>query len=155
MGRIQVGDQAPDFTLKAHTGETVSLADFRGRSAVVLYFYPKDETPGCTREACGFRDRYEAFVEAGAVVIGVSSDSVEAHRAFAGKHRLSFLLLADAGGALLRAFVVPKSLGLMPGRVTYVIDAQGVVRHTFNSQFFVGRHVAEALEGVRELDSRG
>jgi thioredoxin-dependent peroxiredoxin len=151
MKAIQIGDPAPAFTAQAHTGQSVSLADFHGRNVVVLYFYPKDDTPGCAKEACAFRDAYEDFVQAGAVVIGVSSDSPERHQAFAGGHRLPFLLLADQDGALRTAFGVPKTLGLLPGRVTYVIDRDGIVRHVFNSQFSADRHVTEALQIVREL----
>ncbi|MBN2577452.1 MAG: peroxiredoxin [Pirellulales bacterium] len=151
MAAIRVGDLAPDFTLESQTGRPVSLADYRGKNAVVLYFYPKDETAICTKEACSFRDAYEEFVRAGAVVIGVSSDSAASHQAFAGGHQLPFLLLTDAEGALRKAFGVPKTLGLLPGRVTYVIDKEGSVRHVFRSQFSADRHVAEALQVVQQL----
>lgn len=151
MASIQVGDRAPDFTLSAQTGAQVSLAGFQGQKAVVLFFYPKDGTAVCTREACGFRDAYEDFLQAGAVVVGVSSDSRESHQAFAGAQRLPFLLLADADGALRKAFGVPKTLGFLPGRVTYVIDKEGVVRHIFSAQFSADRHVSEALAVVRQL----
>jgi peroxiredoxin Q/BCP len=151
MKPIQTGDQAPAFTAQAHNGQQVSLADFHGKSVVVLYFYPKDDTPVCTKEACAFRDAYEDFVQAGAVVIGVSSDSLDRHQAFASGHRLPFLLLADEDGSLRKAFGVPKTLGLLAGRVTYVIDKAGLVRHVFNSQFSADRHVTEALEIVRKL----
>jgi peroxiredoxin Q/BCP len=151
MASVQVGDHAPDFTSTSQSGQPVSLADYRGKSAVVLFFYPKDGTPVCTKEACSFRDAYEDFVQAGAVVIGVSADSWENHRAFASGHRLPFILLSDADGALRKAFGVPKTLGIMPGRVTYVIDKEGIVRHVFNSQFAADRHVAEALAVVRQL----
>jgi peroxiredoxin Q/BCP len=148
---ITVGDRSPAFTAQAHNGQQVSLADFQGRNVVVLYFYPKDDSPVCTKEACAFRDAYEDFVRAGAVVIGVSSDSGDRHQAFASGHRLPFLLLADEDGSLRKAFGVPKTLGLLPGRVTYVIDREGIVRHVFNSQFSADRHVAEALQIVRRL----
>lgn len=151
MKPTQTGDRAPTFTAQAHTGQQVALADFQGKHVVVLYFYPKDDSPVCTKEACAFRDAYEDFVQAGAVVIGVSSDSPERHQAFARGQRLPFLLLADESGSLRKAFGVPKTLGLLPGRVTYVIDKAGLVRHVFNSQFSADRHVAEALEIVRKL----
>jgi peroxiredoxin Q/BCP len=148
---IRVGDHAPDFSLEAHTGQRVVLAEFRGQRVVVLYFYPKNDTAVCTREACTFRDHYAEFVQAGAVVLGVSSDSVESHKAFAGRHHVPFLLLADTDGSLRRAYGVARSLGILPGRVTYVIDKEGVVRHIFNSQLSADRHVAEALDMVRQL----
>jgi peroxiredoxin Q/BCP len=151
MPSIQVGDRAPDFTAQSHTGLQVSLADYRGKNAVVLYFYPKDETTICTKEACSFRDAYEDFFQAGAVVIGVSSDSAKSHQTFVAGHRLPFILLADEDGSLRKAFGVPKTLGIMPGRVTYVIDKEGVVRHIFNSQFSADKHVSEALNMVRQL----
>lgn len=151
MTSLDAGDRAPDFTLPSHTGAQVSLADYRGDKAVVLFFYPKDGTPVCTKEACSFRDAYEDFVQAGAVVIGVSSDPLESHQAFASGHRLPFVLLSDVDGSLRKAFGVPKTLGLLPGRVTFVIDKEGLVRHVFSSQFAADRHVAEALAVVRQL----
>jgi thioredoxin-dependent peroxiredoxin len=145
---LKVGAPAPDFTLADANGKDVRLADFRGRP-VVLYFYPKDDTPGCTKEACSFRDQYQDFQDAGAVVLGVSSDSSESHRAFAERHRLPFTLLADRGGQVRKLYGVPATLGLLPGRVTFVIGADGVVRHVFNSQLDAARHVSEALEVLR------
>src|SRR4051795_2801295 len=122
---IRAGDAAPDFTLPKQDGSSVRLKDLLGKGAVVLYFYPKDDTPGCTVEACSFRDAYEDFKEAGAEVVGISSDSAAAHRAFADKHRLPFLLVADEGGKVRKLYGVPSTFGLFPGRVTYVIDAGG------------------------------
>jgi peroxiredoxin Q/BCP len=151
---IQSGDEAPDFTLPDADGKLVRLSDRRGR-AVVLYFYPKDETPGCTLEACAFRDQYEDFVDAGADVIGVSSDSSASHRTFAKRHRLPFTLLADEKGAVRKRYGVPSTFGLMPGRVTFVIDADGIVRHVFNSQLAVTRHVTEALDALRSHAGHG
>ena len=148
---IAVGDKAPEFQLHDQNGRTVSLADFRGKKAVVLYFYPKDETPGCTKEACSFRDSYEDFVKAGAEVIGVSGDSVGKHQAFAEHHRLPFTLLADEGNALRKAYGVPATLWILPGRVTYVIDRGGTVRHVFDSQLQATRHIDEALGVIRKL----
>jgi peroxiredoxin Q/BCP len=145
---IEVGQRAPEFSLPDANGKPVSLADLSGKP-VVLYFYPKDDTPGCTKEACSFRDQYQDFQDAGAVVIGVSSDSSESHRKFAAKHRLPFTLLADRGGEVRKRYGVPATLGLLPGRVTFVIDARGVVRHVFNSQLDATRHVAEALGTLR------
>jgi peroxiredoxin Q/BCP len=150
---IQVGDKAPDFTLPSQAGEQVRLSDRLGERIVVLYFYPKDETAGCTKEACAFRDSYEVFAEAGAEVIGVSSDSVDRHAAFAGHHELPFTLLSDQGGQVRKSYAVPATLGILPGRVTYVIDRAGIVRHVFSSQTNIGRHVNDALDVVKKLSA--
>ena len=152
-GRVGVGDAAPDFALTAADGSSVRLSDYHGKQAVGLYFYPKDNTPGCTTEACAFRDSYEVFKEAGAEVIGVSSDSAGSHAGFAQRHRLPFVLLSDAGGALRRRYGVPRTFGLMPGRVTYVIDRDGIVRKVFSSQFAPQQHIDEALAALRSFDS--
>jgi peroxiredoxin Q/BCP len=117
----------------------------------VLYFYPKDATPGCTMEARAFQSSYDEFTQAGAVVIGISSDSVASHRRFAASERLSFPLLSDRAGAIRALYGVEKTLGILPGRVTYVIDPTGVVRHIYSSQLMATRHSAEALEAVRAL----
>lgn len=151
---ITVGDPAPDFTLPSQAGEPITLGNLLGRSAIVLYFYPKDSTAGCTAEACAFRDSFETFAEAGAQVIGVSSDSVASHGAFASAHRLPFPLLSDVDGAVRRRYGVAKWLGLLPGRVTFVIDRLGIVRHIFKSQLGVTRHVEEALGIVERLGTR-
>jgi len=153
MAPIQVGDQAPDFTLPSQSGEPVRLSDRFGERVVVLYFYPRDNTPGCTAEACAFRDSHEVFSEAGAEVIGVSSDSADRHTAFAGRYQLPFTLLSDAGGRVRKSYGVPSVLGVLPGRVTYVIDRQGTVRHVFNSMTNIDRHVGDALAVVRRLQA--
>jgi thioredoxin-dependent peroxiredoxin len=147
---ISTGDTAPDFTLPTQDGSPVRLKDLLSKGAVVLYFYPKDDTTGCTAEACSFRDAYEDFKEAGAEVVGISSDSAGAHQAFADKHRLPFVLVSDEGGKVRKLYGVPRTLGLIPGRVTYVIDAGGVVRHVFNSQLNPTKHVREALEVLKK-----
>ena len=148
---IAVGDTAPDFTLTNQSGQQVTLSEYRDRQVVVLYFYPRDDTYGCTREACAFRDKFEDFVDAGAVVIGVSSDSVASHDQFATKHRLPFQLVADRGGQLRASYGVSAGLGVLPGRVTYVIDRQGVVRHIFSSRTQFEGHVERALKQVHQL----
>jgi peroxiredoxin Q/BCP len=147
--KVKVGSVAPDFTLPSQAGEMVSLKDFSGRKPVVLFFYPKDDSPGCTKEVCAFRDNFEEFGKLDAQVIGISSDSVESHRRFAVKHDLSYPLLSDEGGDIRRLYGVPKTFGLFPGRVTYVIDKGGVVRHVFASQLGAERHVQEALAALR------
>ena len=150
---IRAGDKAPDFTLSSQSGEQVRLRDRLGQRVVVLYFYPKDDTRGCTAEACAFRDSYEVFTDAGADVIGISSDSVASHAAFADKHKLPFTLLSDKGGHVRKSYGVPAVLGLVPGRVTYVIDRKGTVRHVFNSMTNIGQHISDALRIVRELQA--
>jgi peroxiredoxin Q/BCP len=151
MPSITPGDPAPNVTLHLHTGETVPLADLYRDRVVVLFFYPKDGTAICTKEACAFRDSYEKFTDAGATVVGVSSDSAEIHERFADQHRLPFLLATDKGGALRKAFGVPKTLGFLPGRTTYVIDRQGVIRAIFNAQFAAEAHVQAALDAINAL----
>lgn len=148
---IKVGDMAPDFTLPNQAGEPITLSSFRGQKAVVLYFYPKDDTPGCTVESCSFRDSYADFQAAGAEVIGISSDSPVSHQQFATKHNLPFTLVSDEGGKVRSAYGVPATLGLLPGRVTYIIDAAGQVRHIFNSQFNPKAHVGEAMKVLKAL----
>jgi thioredoxin-dependent peroxiredoxin len=147
--RIGVGHAVPDFGLLDQKGQTVALRDLLTAGCLVLYFYPKDDTPGCTVEACTFRDNYQAFLDAGACVVGVSSDDVESHRRFAEKCQIPFQLLSDPGGALRARFGVPKTLGLIDGRVTYVMDANGIVRHVFDSQLRARRYVDEALRFAR------
>jgi peroxiredoxin Q/BCP len=149
--KIKVGDQAPDFTLPDQKGQPVSLSSFAGKKDVVLYFYPRDFTPGCTAEACAFRDSYEIFKEVGAEVIGISSDSEQSHQGFAARHRLPFILLSDRDGSVRKRYGVSSVLGLLPGRVTFVIDKQGIVRHIFVAQFAAEKHVEEAMRVLQTL----
>lgn len=148
---VKTGQSAPDFELPSNGGGKVRLSAYRGQKNVVLFFYPADDTPGCTKEACTFRDQYEAFQEAGAEVIGISSDDVGSHERFASKFALPFQLVSDEGGKVRREYGVSKTLGLLPGRVSFVIDKQGIVRHAFSSQFQPVQHVREALEALRRL----
>jgi len=148
---LQAGARAPEFSLEDQNGKRVALADFHDRKNVVVYFYPKDDTPGCTKESCAFRDQFSDFADAGAEVLGISSDSVASHKKFADKYRLPFTLLSDVGGKVRKAFGVPSSLGVLPGRVTYVIDKKGVIQHTFNSQLNPTKHVDEALQVLAKL----
>lgn len=150
--RVAVGDRFPSFTLSDQDGKSFALDDVLGKGAVVLFFYPKDGTAGCTREACSFRDASGDFLEAGAVVVGISSDDTQSHQRFAAQHGLAYPLLADVGGALRKKVGVPRSmLGLVDGRVTYVLDSKGVVRHVFDSMLGVNKHVEEALVTARGL----
>lgn len=151
---VKVGDPAPDFTLSSQSGTPISLKDFLGKKCVVVYFYPKDDTPGCTKESCAFRDQYEVFNSAGAEVIGISADSPESHQRFAAKYQLPFSLLSDSGNQVRKLYGVPASFGLLPGRVTYVIDQQGIVQNVFNSQFNFKGHIEESLKIIQQLEAR-
>jgi len=148
MAKVTVGQPAPDWQLPDTSGQLVTLQQFRGQW-VVLYFYPKDDTPGCTAEACAFRDSYEEFQNAGAVVIGVSGDDTPSHERFKSKYNLPFILVSDANNQLRRTYGVPATFGLIPGRVTYVIDPEGVVRLVFDSQFDFRAHVDKALATIK------
>jgi peroxiredoxin Q/BCP len=148
---IETGSKAPDFTLASETGERVRLADLLGRGPVVVFFYPKDGTPGCTVEAGAFAKNYEAFRALGAEVVGISSDNGESHQKFKEQCGLPYPLLSDDGGKVRASYGVPKTLGLIEGRTTFVIDATGNVRHVFNSQFQAARHPGEALEGLKRI----
>jgi peroxiredoxin Q/BCP len=150
--QVKVGDKAPDFSLPSQMGDNVTLSEYQGKKNVVLYFYPKDETRGCTREACEFRDRYEVFTSLGAEVLGVSSDTLESHKSFATHYGLPFLLLSDEDGKVRKLYGVPSTMGIIPGRVTYIIDKKGVVRHIFNSQLQPEKHIEEALRILKELE---
>ncbi|NDC62416.1 MAG: peroxiredoxin [Planctomycetia bacterium] len=150
MTTPQVGDRAPLFRATVQDGGTFDLSEHIGRRAVVLFFYPKDDTPVCTREACAFRDSYEQFVAAGAEVVGVSSDSPESHRSFAARHRLPFPIISDRDRSLRRLYGVPNTLVFLPGRVTFVIDREGVIRLVFSALLASDDHVRRALAAVRE-----
>ena len=148
---IKVGDKAPDFTLPDANGNNVSLSDFLGNKSVVVYFYPKDDTPGCTKESCAFRDSYEVFKEMGAEVIGISGDSTDSHQKFASKYQLPFILLSDSDNKVRKLFGVPATMFILPGRVTYVIDKEGIVKHIFDSQLDFNAHVEEALKTIKSF----
>jgi thioredoxin-dependent peroxiredoxin len=151
---VFVGDRAPDFTLPSTTGESVTLSRLLGQRTVVVFFYPKDDTMGCTVEACTFRDLNGDFVTAGAEVVGISSDSLGSHERFASKHRLPMTLLSDVDGKVRALYGVRATLGLLPGRATFVIDRDGVVRHVLVSQFRLHQHAESALEVVRRLETQ-
>jgi peroxiredoxin Q/BCP len=144
-----IGTSAPDFELPDQHSNPVRLSQYRGNRSVVIYFYPKDDTSGCTIEACGFRDDFEKFQAAGAEVIGISDDSPESHLKFVAKYKLPFTLLSDKGGRVRKLYGAKKTLGVIPGRVTFVIDRDGIVRHVFNSQSKPAKHVAEALAALK------
>jgi peroxiredoxin Q/BCP len=145
------GDQAPDFTLTSQSGQSVRLSSFKGQHNVVVFFYPRDFSPGCTKEVCRFRDNYEEFSKIGAQLIGISSDDQPAHEKFTSQHKLPFLLLTDPSGFVRNAYGVKKTLGLLPGRATFVIDRNGIIRHVFSSQMNPHRHIDEALAALCRL----
>ena len=145
-----VGDKLPSFVLKDQFGVDFDISEHIGKSAMVIYFYPKDDTPGCTKEACSFRDSYEEFTDRNILVVGISSDSVESHREFAKKYQLPFTLLSDTDNRVREMFgVKPDLMGLLPGRVTYVVDEQGRIMFMHDSQFKAQSHISEALEALQ------
>jgi len=148
---VKVGDRAPDFTLPSQLGDTVTLSEFFGKKNIVLYFYPKDESPGCTKEACSFRDSYQELTSLGAEVLGVSGQSIESHKSFATHYGLPFILLSDEDNQVRKLYGVPSTMGVLPGRVTYIIDKQGIVRSIFSSQTHAEKHVEEAKKALQQL----
>lgn len=152
MKKTEINSIIPDFTAKDQDGNEFKLSDNLGKKNLVIYFYPKDDTPGCTKEACSFRDQFEVFNQANAMIIGISAQSVESHKNFALKHRLNYTLLADEKNEIRKLFGVPSDLfGLLPGRVTYIADKTGKVVHIFNSQMQAEKHVQEALDILTNL----
>jgi peroxiredoxin Q/BCP len=153
MEPVKIGDRAPAFSLPSESGVSVNIGDYIGRRPVVLFFYPRDNTAVCTKEACAFRDSYDEFMNIdGAEVFGVSSDPVESHKRFSSAYNLPFKLLSDENGAVRELYGVPKTLGILPGRVTYVIDGKGIVVHIISSQLGYKKHVEEAIKALRAVD---
>jgi thioredoxin-dependent peroxiredoxin len=153
MNEIKIGSSIPSFTLPDQNGNLFDINSVIGKKNLVIYFYPKDDSPGCTAEACSFRDQFEVFSEADALIIGISGQSVESHKEFAEKHRLSFTLLSDEGNKIRKQFGVPTNfMGLLPGRVTYIADKTGKVIFVFNSQTKATEHVEEALRILKEIN---
>lgn len=152
MNEIKIGSTIPGFALPDQNGNLFDIDSVLGKKKMVIYFYPKDDSHGCTAEACSFRDQFEVFTEADAVIIGISGQSVESHKAFAEKNRLNFTLLSDEGNKVRKLFGVPTNLfGLISGRVTYITDKSGKVVYIFNSQVQATKHVDEALRILKEL----
>ncbi|KAM7256406.1 hypothetical protein ACFE04_012147 [Oxalis oulophora] len=151
VAKLTEGQIPPNFTLKDQDGRSVSLSKFKGKP-VVVYFYPADETPGCTKQACAFRDSYEKFKKAGAAVVGISGDSPSSHKAFATKYKLPYTLLADEGNKVRKEWEVPGDFfGALPGRQTYVLDRNGVVRLIYNNQFEPEKHIDETLKILKSV----
>ncbi|ESU23890.1 peroxiredoxin [Flavobacterium saliperosum S13] len=141
----------PLFGAKDQNGDDFYIASVLHKKVLVIYFYPKDDTPGCTKQACFFRDQFEEFKDVGAEVIGISGDSVKSHKKFAEQYKLPFTLLSDQDKSLRKLFGVPTNLlGLLPGRVTYVVDKQGIVRLVFDSMN-AESHFPKVVEAVKKL----
>ena len=148
---LEIGDKVPGFTAASDSGEDFISSDIIGKKPVVIYFYPKNFTPGCTKEACDFRDSYADFKSLGAEVIGVSADGVKSHTRFKNRYKLPFIFLSDAKGGLRKLFGVKSELlGLLPGRETYVIDKDGIVRLKFNS-LNASKHLGKAMAKIKEI----
>ena len=152
---MKPGTRAPQFSLPRSDGSVLRSTDYLGKRLVVIFFYPKDDTWGCTIESCGFRDSHADFVSAGAAVIGISADPVTSHRRFQEKHSLPFMLASDGDHETARAYGVPEGPFGLAGRATFVIDRRGIVRDAFSSRLRVKRHVSRALEMVRGLAREG
>lgn len=148
---LQVGDKIPNFSAKDNVGNDFNSESIIGKKAVVIYFYPKDNTPGCTAQACSFRDQYQDFKDLGAEVIGISSDSVTSHEKFIQKYKLPFILLSDSDKKIRNLFGVKTNLfGLLPGRVTYVADQNGIIQMVFDS-LSATKHIPKALEMIKKI----
>ena len=148
---LKIGDKLPNFTAKDNLGNDFDSQNYNGQKPLVIYFYPKDNTPGCTAQACSFRDQYQDFTDLGAEVIGISSDSESSHQTFTNKFKLPFILLSDANSKIRKAFGVPTALfGLLPGRVTYVADKTGTIVMIFDSMMAT-KHIPKALAAVKKL----
>lgn len=153
MTALKIGDPIPNFKAKDTNGNDFDSQNFVGRKPLVIYFYPKDHTPGCTAEACSFRDQYEDFTDLGAEVIGISSDSVASHQKFTKQYKLPFILLSDPDKKIRNLFGVPSAMfGLLPGRVTYVADQNGIIQMIFDSMM-AGKHIPKALEAIKKTVS--
>ena len=147
---LKIGDKAPSFVAVDANGTAFDSTDIIGKKPVVIYFYPKDNTPGCTAQACGFRDAYEDFIDFGAEVIGVSSDTVSSHKKFTKQFKLPFILLSDSDKKIRKKFGVPNQLfGLLPGRVTYIINKKGIIIMIFDS-VMATKHISIALESIKK-----
>jgi len=152
MSSIQKGNTIPDLILADQNGKVYTIKKETEGKATVVYFYPKDDTPGCTAEACSFRDSYQEFTAMGAIVIGISGDSPKSHKKFAEKYNLPYTLLSDPNKEARKAFNVPTNLlGLIPGRVTYIFDKKGICRGVFESQTKATQHIDEALKVLKSI----
>ena len=150
--QVKVGDKAPDFSLTDKNGKTFELSSLLGKKNLVIYFYPKDETSGCTAEACSFRDNYEEFLKYNCEVIGISNDTPDSHTSFVSNHNLPFILLSDDDHKVQKLYGVPKTGGILPGRITYLVDKNGIAQMVFSSQTKATQHISEALTTLKSLN---
>ncbi|MCC6386767.1 MAG: peroxiredoxin [Dehalococcoidia bacterium] len=148
---LPVGSPAPEVTGELDDSTPFRLSNFRGKQAVVLYFYPKDFTGGCTRQACSFRDNFGEITRRGALLVGISSDDTGSHAAFRDKHHLPVPLLADVGGAAFAAYGAKGPFGLGKARVTYVIDREGIIRAVIRHDLRIGQHVPDVVAALDAL----
>ena len=150
---LTVGQRIADFNLLDDKGELFKLSENLGKKNLVIYFYPKDNTLGCTIEACAFRDEYEAFEELNAMVIGISHDSPESHAKFKTKYKLPFTLLCDIDNEVSTLFNVKNDFfGMVPGRVTFIIDKEGILRYKFASHINFKKHIYESIKILKQLN---
>ncbi len=148
---LKVGDKAPDFELEDQDGRKIKLLQWKGTSSLILYFYPKDDTPGCTAQSCSFRDHYEELQKLDVKIVGVSSDSTESHKRFVEKYKLPFTLLSDPKGEARKLYDVKKTFGLIPARVSFIINPKGMITYAYSSQINIQKHVDDALTQLRGL----
>ena len=149
---LKVGDEIPDFRLLDQAGNYRTKKEFNGKP-LVLFFYPKDDTPGCTIEVCGFRDKYDLFTALGANVCGVSNGNEESHFVFSNKNKLQYPLLCDDSNSLRKSFGVSKFLGLIDGRVTYIIDSKGSIRHIYEDLLDGSAHIKESVKALKQIQT--
>ena len=146
-----IGDKCPVFSLRNQDNQLISIEDYLGKKTIIIYFYPKDNTPGCTKEACAFRDAMQNFNNLECEVFGISADSIHSHKVFSLRYKLTFQLLSDSKNLVRKQFKVPANLfGLIPGRVTYIVNKSGIISHLINSQTNPEKHIQETLDFIRK-----
>jgi peroxiredoxin Q/BCP len=150
---LNVGALAPDFALPDQDGALIKLSALKNKSNVILFFYPKDNSPGCSMQSCSFRDNYEDFKALNVQIFGISSDSIDSHKAFKKTLNLPFSLLSDTKGEVRKLYGVKNTFGILPGRTTFVIDQNGIIRFTFSSQFHIQHHIDETLKFAQSINT--
>lgn len=154
MSHPLLNKPAPEFKAPTHLGFDFSPSFFKGEKNLVLFFYPKDHSPGCTAEVCSFGENLSFFELSDTVVVGISPDSIESHKIFARKHSVNYPLIADVDGKINRLYQVPRDfMGLLPGRITFVVDRKGIIRGVFRSALQFTKHIEKAKEIISSLNS--